>query len=109
MSLFSTPGSIFIKVTLLKSRQRHCSQHPDFALKWTIVAGRQHEAQTIKFPTAHTLLGKPMVFKYCKQHYLERRSLSVWLVLLLENVLPICGAMVIVYSIICPCMTVLWM
>ena len=62
MSLFSTPGSVFIKVTLLKSRQRHCSQHPDFALKWTIVAGRQYEAQTIKFPTAHTLLGKPMVF-----------------------------------------------
>ena len=32
MSLFSVPGSVLIKTTLLKSLQRRCSQHPDLAL-----------------------------------------------------------------------------
>ena len=32
MSLFSAPGSVLIKTTLLKSLQRRCSQHPDLAL-----------------------------------------------------------------------------
>ena len=32
MSLFSAPGSVLIKTTLLKSLQRRCSQHTDLAL-----------------------------------------------------------------------------
>ena len=64
MSPFSTPGSILIKATLLKSLQRRCSQHTDLALIKTsteIVAGRQRDVQTIEFHGAYTLLGKPMV------------------------------------------------
>ena len=32
MSLFSAPGSVLIKTTLVKSLQRRCSQHTDLAL-----------------------------------------------------------------------------
>ena len=32
MSLFSAPGSVLIKTTLVKSLRRRCSQHSDLAL-----------------------------------------------------------------------------
>ena len=32
MSLFSAPGSLLMKTTLLKSLQRRCSQHTDLTL-----------------------------------------------------------------------------
>ena len=61
MSLFSAQGSVLIKTTLLRSLQRRCSQHTDLTLIKTIVAARQRDVQTMEFPGAYTLLGKPMV------------------------------------------------
>ena len=39
--------------------------------------GKEHDAQTIKFPEAYTLLGKPMVIWYCKQHCTWGKEASV--------------------------------
>ena len=47
MSLFSGPGSVLMKTTLVKSLQRRCSQHTD-------LAGSQRDTQTIEFPRAYT-------------------------------------------------------
>ena len=58
MSLFSAPGSVLMKTTLLKSLQRCCSQHPDLLL---IKTNTGNSTTLIEFPGAHTLLGKPMV------------------------------------------------
>ena len=64
MSLFSAPGSILIKTTLQKSLQRHCSQHPDFALVKTSTDNSRWQTARCsddRIPRAYTLVGKPMV------------------------------------------------
>ena len=54
MSLFSAPGSVLIKTTLLEVTARGvCSQHTDLALikiSTDNSPGRQRDAQTIEFP-----------------------------------------------------------
>ena len=52
--------------------------------KNTSVDNSRWHVQTIKVQFgAYTLLGKPKVIQYCKQHSLGQRGLSLWLVLLL--------------------------
>ena len=57
--------------------------HPGCVLSYQNKYGRQ----MIKVPRDYTLLGKPIVILYCKQHSLRRGGIRVWLVLFLENVL----------------------
>ena len=65
MNLFSAPGTVLIKTTLLKSLQRPVVVSTQISLLSkqvrAIVAGRQRDGQTIEFPGAYTLLGKLMV------------------------------------------------
>ena len=56
----------------------------DNNLVWTLIAERQNNAQLIKVPEAYTLLGKPMVVEYNRQHFKEA---CAWLVVFLEKVL----------------------
>ena len=88
MSLFGVPGSVLIKTTLLKSLQRRCSQHPGLALI-KISTDRQLDAQTIEFPGAYTLLEKPMVTLVLQAKLPGAKKFPAWLVLFLENVLPL--------------------
>ena len=66
MSVFSAPGSVLIKTILEITAEAFCSQHTDLALIKTSTDNnrwqtRQCDTQTIEFPRAYTLLGKPMV------------------------------------------------
>ena len=88
MSLFSAPGSILIKTTLLKSLQRHCSQHTDLALikvSMTMVTGRQCDVNFWSLYTSGKGYGN-----LAQQATLPgTKKLCAWLVLFLENVLPL--------------------
>ena len=66
MSLFSAPGSVLIKTTLLKSLQRRCSQHPNLALIKTSTDNSRWQTarrsnDRIFRSLYYTLRGKPMV------------------------------------------------
>ena len=76
MSLLSAPGSILIKLTLMKSLYtRGVVVHQTVFLSkqvLTIVADRQRDAQTIEVPEAYTLVGRFSTMK----HPLGQRGLS---------------------------------
>ena len=62
MSLFSAPGSVLIKTTLVKSLQRHFVVSTQ-----TLLLSNKYRQQSladramIKLPGAYTLLGKPVI------------------------------------------------
>ena len=88
MSLFSAPGSIVIKTTLLKSLQRHCSQHTDLALIKTSTDNRHWQiAQCSDDQISWSVYtsGKAYGNLVLQATLPGAKKLCLWLVLFLEN------------------------
>ena len=89
MSLHSAPGSVLIKTTLMKSSAEALWRTQTvFLLKqvWTIVTGRMQDAQTIQVLGTYTLLRGNLVLQTIPP---EAKKPCAWLVLFLENMLPL--------------------
>ena len=74
MGLFSAPGSVLIKTTLLKSLQFVVGTQ-------TLMLSKQWLLADNNGCSDDRISGKPMVILYCKQH---KKFPSVWLVLFLK-------------------------
>ena len=89
MSLFSAPGSVLIKITLLKSMQRHFSQHTDLTLiKISTDNSRWQTAQCSDDRSRSLYTSGKAYGNLVLQATLPwAKKLGPWLVLFLENVL----------------------
>ena len=92
MSLFSAAGSVLIKTTLVKSLQRRCSQHTDLALvktnmdnsRW-LTTRRSDDRISRSLYTSGKAYGN-LVLQATPP---GAKKLRAWLVLFVENVLPL--------------------
>ena len=88
----SAPGNVLIKTTLLKSPQRRCSQHPDLApTKTSTENSRWQTARCSEDRISRSLYTSDKAYGnlVLQATLLWVKKLGPWLVLFLENVLPL--------------------
>ena len=82
MGLFSAPGSVLIKTTLLKSLQFVVGTQ-------TLMLSKQWLLADNNGCSDDRISGKPMVISYCKQHNLGEEVSVCMASAFLENVVPL--------------------